>query len=330
MRMNGEGAEDLRQWIAQTGKLQTHLQQLQTALTQRLLGEEHHYYSPNLREAKQAIKDEIAESRDRMLDALIASVAVCHAWADPFAKKSVALPDTVGELEDSLSECRRSFHRAMSRAAEKLGENRSATTPVFAHLIRRMAAFHALFELSDCVVVYLKQHQWEGDQIKSSKTSLFRGLGGRLFHSFVAFNSPQWLWHDKDSFRLAVKTSVGMFLASLFVAVPFLWQIASPFGVWPGLTIASVNFGSSVWNSFGGCVCIASHRSLSGKRRLCQDSCNYRIYVLHRVSSKFRTCVQVHVCCHFHRFYVVRQCKERVSICQSSGAGCPIVFRLEY
>ena len=244
LRCNFDGAEDLRQWITQAGKLQAHLQQLRTALTQQVLGEEHHYYSSNLREAKQVIRDEIADARDRMLDAMISSVAVCHAWADPFAKRTV-LPDTLGELEESLSECRHAFHRAMAKAAEKLGENQNSNTPIFAHLTRRMSAFHALFELGDCIVAYLKQHQWEEEQIKTSDTGLVGGLVGGLFHAFVAFTSPKWLWHSKDSFRLAVKTSVGMFLASLFVAVPYLWEIAMPFGVWPGLTIASVNLGNT-------------------------------------------------------------------------------------
>lgn len=244
LKCNTEAAEDLRQWINQAGKIQSHLQQLKTALTHQVLGEEHQYYSPNLAEAKQAIKEEISDARDRMLDAMVASVAVCHAWADPFAKRTV-LPDTLGELEDSVSECRHAFHRAMHKAAEKLGENQNVNTPVFAHLTRRMSAFHALFELGDCIVVYLKQHQWEEEQIKSTDKSFIGGVFGGLFHSFVAFTSPAWLWHNKDSFRLAVKTSVGMFLASLFVAVPFLWNIAAPFGVWPGLTIASVNLGTT-------------------------------------------------------------------------------------
>lgn len=243
LRMNSTGAEDLRQWISQTEKVQAHLQQLQTALTHQVLGEEHQFYSSSLREAKQVIKEEIGPARDRMVDAMISSVAVCHAWADPFSKRTV-LPDTLGELEESLMACRHAFHRAMTRAAEKLGENQNAHTPIFAHLTRRMSAFHALFELGDCIVAYLKQHQWEEEQIKTTPSVLGGVLSG-IFGAFVAFTGPEWLWHKKDSFRLAVKTSVGMFLASLFVSVPYLWEIASPFGVWPGLTIASVNLGNT-------------------------------------------------------------------------------------
>ena len=202
-------------------------------------GEGYHVYSPSLREAKKAIKEEIGPSRDRMVDAMIASIAVCHAWADPHGKNHV-----LGELEDILFECRQSFHRALSKAALKLNKKDQGETnsPVFAHLTRRMSAFRALFEMGDCLVLYLQQHRWEAEQIESSKATNPLVC---FYSAFVNFTKPEWLWHKRDSFRLAIKTSVGMFLASLFISVPYLWDLALPFGVWPGLTIASVNLGTT-------------------------------------------------------------------------------------
>ena len=236
-----EAAADLAQWIGQAEKLQASLQSLETALTQRVLGEEYALYSPTLREAKAIIKEEIGSARDRLVDAMIASVAVCHAWADPFASRTV-LPDVLTELEESLHECRFAFHQGMTKAAEKLGANEQKNSPVFAHLTRRMSAFNAMFALGDSILDYLKKHHWEEEQIKTMKRGgTLEALLYWCFMSFVNFTSPQWLWHKQDSFRLALKTAVGMMLASLFVSVPFLWSIASPFGVWPGLTIASVN-----------------------------------------------------------------------------------------
>jgi len=245
IRFNSEAAADLEQWINEATKLEAHLQSLRTALTQKVLGEEHHAYSSNLRAAKQAIKEEIGPARDRMVDAMIASVAVCHAWADPFAKRSV-MPDVLSELEDSVWECRKAFHRAMAKAAEKLDDqDQTGNNPVMAHLTRRMSAFHALFELGESIVAYLKKHRWEAEEIESSSRCSFWGIIMGMFSAFVSFTSPEWLWHKKDARRLAIKTSVGMFLAALFVSVPYLWNISSPFGIWPGLTIASVNLGNT-------------------------------------------------------------------------------------
>jgi len=81
--------------------------------------------------------------------------------------------------------------------------------------------------------LYLEKHRWETEEIKGKvvRTGFYTG---RVRATLAHWNQP-WLWHKPDSFRLALKTSVGMTLASLFVSVPFLWKIAMPFGVWPGL-----------------------------------------------------------------------------------------------
>jgi hypothetical protein len=233
----GNAANDLSEWVDQSEKLLKPFKQLRTAMMQRVLGEEFNIYSQNLRDAKQIIKTEIAPSRDRMVDAMIAAIAVCHAWADPAEHRTV-LPDVQGELRVSLLECRLAFHQAMGKAAEKLGENTETNVPIFAHLTRRMSSFSALFAFADSLLAYLEKHSWEAEEIICA--SFFCWCSG-----FVAFWETTWMWYNKDNFRLALKTSVGMVLASFFVSVPYLWSIAQPFGVWPGLTIASVNLGTT-------------------------------------------------------------------------------------
>jgi hypothetical protein len=104
-------------------------------------------------------------------------------------------------------------------------------TAIFAHLTRRMSAFNALFEFGDSLLAYLGQHRWATREMRGTTittTTISDHLG------WAYWNQP-WLWHKPDSLRLALKTCVGMALASLFVAVPFLWRIASPFGIWPGV-----------------------------------------------------------------------------------------------
>lgn len=181
---------------------------------------------------------------------MIASVAVCHAWADPSSRRTV-LPDVEGELAVSVYECRKAFHRAIFRAAEQLRAEPEQNTPIFAHLTRRMSAFNALFELGDSLLAYLEKHRWEEEEIKGTIVANKTPFTVRLGSTWAYWNQ-QWLWHKPDSFRLALKTSVGMVFASLFVAVPYLWKIAMPFGVWPGLTIASVNLMNS--GTCGNCL----------------------------------------------------------------------------
>ena len=260
-RCQHQAAADLEEWVLGAEKLLAPLKSLRTALAQRVLGEEYGMSSTTLKEAKLIIKDIIKPSRDRMVDAMIAAVAVCDAWADPSSHRSV-LPDVQEELAESIQECRDAFHYAMREASETLanrGENEYANIAIFAHLTRRMSAFSALFEFADALLAYLKNHSWENEEAKfeaRSATTMWEHLFG-LCCGFVDYLSSQWLWHKPMTLRLAFKTSVGMAVASLWVSIPFLWNIAAPFGVWPGLTIASVNLANvshiclySVWYSY--------------------------------------------------------------------------------
>eukprot|EP00581_Thalassiosira_minuscula_P029612 CAMPEP_0183780858 /NCGR_PEP_ID=MMETSP0739-20130205/57346_1 /TAXON_ID=385413 /ORGANISM="Thalassiosira miniscula, Strain CCMP1093" /LENGTH=745 /DNA_ID=CAMNT_0026023905 /DNA_START=224 /DNA_END=2461 /DNA_ORIENTATION=- len=247
LRCRSKATQDLAEWTKQSELLIGPLKNIRTSLSQRVIGEEYSAYSQDLRKTKVMIGQEVGPARDRMIDAMIAAIAVCHAWANPLAQQTV-LPDVQGELEMAISECRHSFNEAMAIAAEHLD---ASSTPIFAHLTRRMCAFNALFEFGDSLLGYLKEHSWEVEEVFQEdehnahhKTNPCACLFGNL-REFVVYLEQNWLWHNPDSLRLALKTSVGMFLASMFVSVPYLWTISSPFGIWPGLTIASVNLAST-------------------------------------------------------------------------------------
>jgi uncharacterized membrane protein YgaE (UPF0421/DUF939 family) len=244
----GRAAKDLAEWVDQSEKLLQPLKMLRTSLMQRVLGEEYDIYSQNLREAKIIINTEIGPARDRMVDAMIAAVAVCHAWADPSEHRTV-LPDVQGELRVALRECRSAFHRAMGKATEKLGDHPRSNVPIFAHLTRRMSSFSALFDLGDSMLDYLEKHSWEAEEMTADAGGACQKGFGACFCEWccgvIAFCETKWLWYNPDNFRLALKTSVGMVLASMFVSVPYLWDISQPFGVWPGLTIASVSLATT-------------------------------------------------------------------------------------
>ena len=238
-------ADDLEEWVSQAENLLSPIKSLRNALTQRVLGEDLGLKSPALSQVKLIIKEEIGKSRDRMVDAMIAAVAVCHAWADPHSHRHV-LPDVEDELRASVESCRRSFNRAIRKSAKLLGNDSRANVPIFAHLTRRMTAFNAMFDFAESLLLYLEHHRWEKEEllVVQSKRSWSSSFYGTIF-SILDSIQKEWLWHKPEKFRVALKTSVGMAIASLFVSIDYLWNISAPFGVWPGLTIASVNLGNT-------------------------------------------------------------------------------------
>lgn len=246
-----KAAQDLGEWISHSEELLKPLKMLRAALMQRVLGEEHNAFSPSLRDAKIAINDEVGPARDRFVSAMVAAIAVCHAWADPSEQRTV-LPDVQGELRASLRNCREVFHSAIATAAAKLSDNPKDNVPIFAHMTRRMSSFSALFALGESLLAYLDSHSWEAEEMffddedfeEEDEPRCCEGVMVWFEHVMAYWWQP-WLWHSADNFRLALKTSVGMVIASLFISITYLYKLSSPFSVWPGLTIASVNLGNT-------------------------------------------------------------------------------------
>ncbi|KAL7576594.1 hypothetical protein ACA910_018082 [Epithemia clementina (nom. ined.)] len=247
-------AQDLSEWIDEARQLSKLVGCLCQALTNRVLGEEYHFNSPPLQVSKGVYNAQMSPYRDRLFDAMVSSIAVCHAWADPYTRR-VVLPDVQEELQAAMEDSRRQFNVALQRAADVLQENQNykgwpkhkvnqqpnSNMPLFAHFTRRISAFHSVLELAESLKHYLKRHNWEVMETKKSSASPSSWLLAYVLGGFRSFVNDPWLWHDPDTFRLAVKTAVGMFLGSMFVSIPYLYNIAAPFAMWPGLTIASVN-----------------------------------------------------------------------------------------
>jgi uncharacterized membrane protein YgaE (UPF0421/DUF939 family) len=244
--------QDLGEWVKHSETLLQPLQLLRSALMQKVLGEESNYSSPTLAQSKVVINDEISPSRDRLVDTMIASVAVCHAWADPSQHRTV-VPDVQEELRASLQECQRAFHTAMCKAADKMGANGSNKEhgPLFAHLTRRMSSFHSLFALAESLLGYLENHGWEMEESKKECPCCSPSF--QWWSDFLAFWKQPWKWKNQGELRLALKTSVGMVFAAFFVSMPYLKDLAAPYGLYPGITIASVNL-STTGSSFNKCA----------------------------------------------------------------------------
>jgi uncharacterized membrane protein YgaE (UPF0421/DUF939 family) len=248
--------EDLVEWVEHIEKLEKPLKLLRSALMQKVLGEDSNVTSPKLAETKILINQEIAPSRDRLVSAMIASVAVCHAWADPLEHR-MALPDVQGELKASLDECQQAFHRAMCKASSQIlldsssiGEDveKDQHVALFAHLTRRMSSLHSMFVVADSLLDFLESHSLEKEETKDNGGSLWSTCLPST-SSFCGFFKESWKWKNKDQLRFALKTSIGMVFASFFICMPYLKELAFPYGLWPGITIASVNL-STTGSSF--------------------------------------------------------------------------------
>ncbi|CAJ1952947.1 unnamed protein product [Cylindrotheca closterium] len=252
-RSGAQAGRDLEAWVQQAENLLHPLQQLRAALMQKVLGEDGNYSSPALAQAKVTLNTEIAPSRDRLVDAMVVSIAVCHAWAHP-SEHGTILPNVKAELRQALLACEHSFHVAICKAAHKVeGSSHREQTPFFAHLTRRMSSFHSLFALAESLLRYLEVHDVPKQLDDGTRDDMVQELPKRKccnpvrqkLGAFMAFWLQKWKWHNEDDRRMALKTGLGMVFASFFVSMPYLKEMAAPYGTWPGITIASVNLATT-------------------------------------------------------------------------------------
>eukprot|EP00980_Cylindrotheca_fusiformis_P005889 scaffold1239_cov130-Cylindrotheca_fusiformis.AAC.2 len=249
----GRCGQDLVEWVQHSKTLLEPLKHLRSALVQKVLGEESTFSSPSLARAKVVLNQEISPSRDRLVDATVSSIALCHTWADPTKHDpSAQHQQQREELRTALQECKRSFHKAICKAADEIGSKGSChqsskeQQSLFAHLTRRMSAFHSLFALAENIVNFLEQHN-NNEEIQSRPSSHKKPCCRHLFQwcSMIwAFCRRPWKWRNPDELQMAIKTSMGMVLAALFVSIPYLKDVSAPYGIWPGITVASISMPS--------------------------------------------------------------------------------------
>lgn len=133
LRCRTDASADLKEWITQAEKLLGHVKSLRSALVGHVLGEEIAMNSSVLVLVKANIEEQIAPARDRLVDAMIAGLAVCTAWADPCCQRTV-FPDVKDELYDAINECRGSFTCAIEAIDKVMEQNPETNVAIFAHL----------------------------------------------------------------------------------------------------------------------------------------------------------------------------------------------------
>jgi uncharacterized membrane protein YgaE (UPF0421/DUF939 family) len=279
-----EDSKRLCAWIANMQQLSRHFKMLQTMLTQRFLGEELVYKSPYSRDVGRIIATEVGPHYRHFMEVLTKTIVECIHHADPHHPASVKdIPDPT-VLVNALASLRNDFSRALELATQMAQETDTAqptVTSLFAHLARRMTSSHSIFAIAEGMATYCQdivQQSNESLNIVDSRTEAAKsehsrpgGLtilsqcvksriqclwnGGLVILNYLLDNSwrPKWLLHTPEARHIATKTAFGMLIASLWISIPYLNAIADPFGIWPGITVASVTLstrGSSFLKAF--------------------------------------------------------------------------------
>ena len=252
-----------------------------TILNQRFLGEEFSTRSMYSKEVRLIISQQIRPFYATFMNELIQVSQDCLRQMDPLMYKDKCHPSqqsfqSTKLLDHALRNLQISFRQAIELATESArSANRDISggdgaTPVLAHIGRRMTTFQMMFDIAKGTVkcqrdlieltTKLQKEEESSDQtrhLSSDEDDSFKGqkeFSPSILHTSyqkfqeacdylrATFWSPKWKWRNPASQRLAMKLSLGMAIASLYVSVPYLWESSeSIYGVWPGVTVASVN-----------------------------------------------------------------------------------------
>jgi len=253
----------LERWMQFLESIVAELKMLRCALNSRFLGEEETGTSATITtlHIRRVIVSELGENYHVFIDALIHLSIACNRQSDPTSFD--VSPCTSGldptQLSDSLCKIRIDFGRALKRVVQEVQELQvengrlSVTTiPIFAHLARRSTSLNSLLCIADSLVDYCNALNTTAphDDTNQKVVGLHHKVMGWCTSAWYQNRLEKWFdqkwpWKDPQKRRLALKTAVGMMFASFWIAVPQLWKISQPFGLWPGLTVASVNLATT-------------------------------------------------------------------------------------
>lgn len=260
-RRKEESVRRLKKWIEFLESIVVDMKMLRCALNSRFLGEEENGTSATITtlHIRRIIATELGEDYYQFMDALIHLTVACNRQADPAtfdaSVQANGLDNT--RVSELLTKTKADFGRAMNQVIKDVRDSQRKDEkinipliPILAHLARRSTSFHSLFHIGSSLIDYCDNCS----ALETSKDYDRKGLFGKrcewigfgyLGKLVEFFWNTTWPWRDPQKRRLALKTAVGMMFASLWISVPQLWEKSQPFGLWPGLTVASVNLATT-------------------------------------------------------------------------------------
>eukprot|EP00980_Cylindrotheca_fusiformis_P006733 scaffold1400_cov137-Cylindrotheca_fusiformis.AAC.11 len=274
----------LDRWICHLDETSIHFKMLRTALNSRYLGEDT-TNSIDTRLIHRTIAIDLGQDYHELVNSLIAATVALNKHSNPYLSNEHDFSTHSSRLSQDLMRTQIAFARALYKVTEQLEGNRGSSTdndltsppifdkqdrakiPLYAHLARRMTAMYSVLAIAQGLIDFIADADVQEDR-SSPNTDEEAPQSRPLFSkasavviSFVqscvqvlcavtkylirTWWAPEWKWRKRETRRLALKTALGMLVASLWLAIPGLWDIAQPFGFWPGLTIASVNLATT-------------------------------------------------------------------------------------
>lgn len=228
--------DQVESFVACSKKQQKHAELLRMATTQQFLGEEFTTQNESVRGVKAKMSTNLGFAVEQLALAYVRSEQAF------FFDSSDANIRNDKDKFHGLESCMESYRKAMIQAitdAEALllnddAASRSTTGPLIRQRVAFLAVFSFVHELCDMIAGV-------GIERPTDKVSM-KMTSSRL----VSTLKMPWLWGNRGKRRLAWKTAIGLGLASLWVAIPYLrGYIAYPNSVWVGITVASVSLEST-------------------------------------------------------------------------------------
>jgi hypothetical protein len=227
-------------------KQQQHVELIRLSTTQLLLGEEFTSQNELVKDLKTKMSDHLGIAVEEMaleytrcehsffFVSQNTDVSSFEALQSGMKKYMLAMRNAIFEAESILI------------SVDKAGITNISSRSTAGPLVRSRVAFHALYS----IVYELREVMHETTRSKVQEQPPTETSAARL----KATLGMSWLWNDVAKRRLALKTALGLGLASLWVSIPlFRERIAFPSSIWVGVTVASVSL-ESTGSSYTKCI----------------------------------------------------------------------------
>jgi hypothetical protein len=263
----------LQAWIETLTKQLEYSKMIRFAVVQRLLGEQATTYHSDLKEAKTILSLRLQDCMNELIENTTNAMAFCNCslkviemhTCSPKVSNEKGDVNTIERIRQDTIQALESTRRGLAEALDEAEElvmidsdrqdhghrkHHHMSTPSFAFIIRRIQLCHGLFGYSEEISKFMEKRSnsarksSDDNEGETCVRNPYQATLSTLRDVYAFFVQP-WPKYSPESYRLPLKAALGMAIASLFVAVPALYEIAKPNAVWPALTVASVNLGTT-------------------------------------------------------------------------------------
>ena len=223
----GVNVDAMEAFVTCAKKQQKHAELVQAATTQTLLGENFTSQDRNVKEVKTKLSLNLGFAIEKLALEYNKSESV-YFFLDA-SKEDQEL--VIDELEHSMDAYLEAMRQAISDAETLLLNEPDASRSTTGSLIRARVTFLALFSFIHELHDTMKE---KSDEIAPEPEPIIK--------QFMSCLKMKWLWENTSKRRLAIKTAIGLSLASLWISIPYLnGHLAYPNSVWVGVTVASIS-----------------------------------------------------------------------------------------